>query len=104
MTDFDSHEDLRRWDAALWTMIEEGVPEDIIVGKIWDRLGDDADQLDALMEQLRVFHHNMLEDARIPAWEDEAVYGAQRAYGARLAPLVGRVIAALVQRMNAGSR
>jgi hypothetical protein len=100
MTDFDSHEDLRRWDAALWTMIQEGVPEDIVVGKIWDRLGDDPDQLDALMEHLRVVHANTLDDARIPAWEDEAVHGAQRARGARLAPLVGRVIAALVQRID----
>jgi hypothetical protein len=102
MTDrpFDTNADLRRWDAALWSMIEEGVPEDLVVTKIWDRLADDPDQLDALIEHLRVFHHNMLDDARIPAWEDEAVYGAQRARGARLAPLVGRVIAALVQRMG----
>jgi len=102
MADFDSHEDLRRWDAALWTMIEEGVPEDLVVAKIWDRLGDDPDQLDALMEHLRVFHHNMIEDARIPVEDDgpDGEYVEQRARGARLAPLVGRVIAALVQRIG----
>jgi hypothetical protein len=107
--EFDADQDWLRFDTALWSMIEEGVPEDIVVGKIWDRLGHDRDQLDALMEHLRIFHHNMLDDARIPAWEDEPMeicdaertdYRAQRARSARLAPLVGRVIAALVHRMG----
>lgn len=98
--EFDSAEDLRRFDTAVWSMIEEGVPEDTIVARIWDQLGDDPAQLDAFMEHLRVFHHNMLENARIPEWEDPATYADDRAKGARLAPLFGRVIAALVQRMD----